>query len=78
MAEKAQPAKHLGRDIGQWASSGFSITESKELRRRLSICHSCDLWDPLAYASTGACKSCNCSTQARLRMETLGCPEGKW
>ena len=59
-------------------SSGFQRTPLVKLQERLDICKGCEFWDAEAFAGTGRCKQCGCSTQAKLRMASSFCPAGKW
>ena len=61
-----------------FVASGFKATPLSDLQKRLDICRACDFWDSEAFAGTGSCKVCGCSTQAKLRMAVSFCPDGKW
>ena len=60
--------------VATWASSGFQTTPQDKFEERLAICRSCDLWVPTAFAGTGKCTKCGCSTMAKLRLPTSSCP----
>jgi hypothetical protein len=62
----------------KWAESGFAKAGNKEFNRRLDICKSCEWWDGEAFANTGRCLKCGCSTKAKLRLKTEKCPIGRW
>jgi hypothetical protein len=70
--------RSASKSFSQWAGSGFKIAPKESYDERLGICKSCDFWDPTAFADTGKCKLCGCSTVAKLRMATEKCPIGKW
>ncbi len=61
-----------------WAKSGFKVSESPEVERRLEICRACEHWDSEAFNRTGRCLKCGCSTWAKIRLATEKCPIGKW
>ena len=76
--EKAEQAKSLGSSLGKWVAAGLPVVEEKKLNQRIAICHACSMWDEKGFGGTGSCKKCGCSTQAKLRMDSEVCPEGKW
>jgi len=61
-----------------WAQSGFKTANQEIFNSRISICKQCPEWDKDAFAGSGRCNKCGCSTQAKLRMATEKCPIGKW
>ena len=71
-------AAALGKSLMNWTTSGFPATPPDELASRMEICKACPEWDAEAFAGTGRCKKCGCSTQAKLRMATEKCPIDKW
>lgn len=73
-----QMASSLAGSMATWAMGGFQVAEESTLAGRLAICHGCEFWDAKGFGGTGRCQKCGCSTQAKLRMATSKCPEGKW
>ena len=71
-------AKTLSQSLIAWGKAGFKKTPPKLLAKRLSICESCEHWDPTKFNNTGRCNKCGCSTWAKLRFKTAKCPIGKW
>jgi len=71
-------AKTVTTATAHWIAAGSPVPTPEQLAERLAICHDCPLWDASAFAGTGRCNKCGCSTQAKLRMATEACPEGKW
>lgn len=63
--------------ISKWASSGFPVSDDKQVADRSVICKSCQWWDGRA-ALGGRCNLCGCVTQAKWRMATESCPIGLW
>jgi hypothetical protein len=74
----AQMATGLAGAAARWAAGGFAIAPPEALAARLEVCRGCELWDAQGFRSTGRCRKCGCSTQAKLRMATSKCPVGKW
>lgn len=66
------------KSMGSWARSGFKTVTEDQLKERLEICSKCEFWDKNAFAKTGRCLKCGCSTQAKLRLATEKCPIDKW
>ena len=64
--------------VAQWGLNGFPVANDNLLEQRLAICGGCEFWDAAGFGGTGKCTKCGCSTQAKLRMATSKCPEGKW
>ena len=79
---KLPPVTTMARSVAtsavKWAKSGFKTVTPEQLQARLDICKGCDLWDGAAFADTGRCKKCGCSTQAKLRLPHEKCPIDKW
>jgi len=73
-----EKAKSLAQATGSWAKGGFKLADESTLAGRMAICKACEFWDHSGFAGTGRCQKCGCSTQAKLRMATSKCPEGKW
>ena len=73
-----QQAKNLTTSVANWVKDGAKVASEEVLKERMDICKKCEFWDAEAFAGTGRCKKCGCSTQAKLRMATEKCPEGKW
>jgi hypothetical protein len=71
-------AKSFTSSTSDWAKSGFKVVDQAMLEDRLSVCKKCEFWDRDAFAGTGKCQKCGCSTQAKLRMATSKCPIDKW
>ena len=71
-------AASFGGSIAKFARSGFATTDAETLATREATCKSCDLWDAAAINGTGRCRTCGCSTWAKLRMASEKCPVGKW
>jgi hypothetical protein len=71
-------ASLLAHSLAPWAINGFKLVDEATLASRLGICKACELWDAAGFVGTGKCQKCGCSTQAKLRMDTSRCPEGKW
>jgi hypothetical protein len=69
---------NLASSMKGWAASGFSLATPEQLESRMAICKGCEFWNESGFAGTGSCKKCGCSTQAKLRMATSKCPDGKW
>ena len=60
-----------------WAKSGFKLADETELKRRKSICNTCNFWYPAARMGLGKCLKCGC-TSLKLKFDTEKCPVGKW
>jgi hypothetical protein len=73
-----EKAASLASSASDWARSGFKVVDQAILEDRLSICQQCEFWDKDAFAGTGKCQKCGCSTKAKLRMATSKCPIDKW
>jgi hypothetical protein len=73
-----EKAKSLAQATGSWAKGGFQVADEATLASRMAICKGCEFWDQSGFVGTGRCQKCGCSTQAKLRMATSKCPEGKW
>jgi len=73
-----QMGANLAGSLGDWAVGGFAIATPEQLETRMAICKGCEFWNESGFAGTGSCQKCGCSTQAKLRMATSKCPEGKW
>ena len=71
-------AKSFFGSVIKFARSGFPVTPLDVLEERLAICGGCEHWDAKAFAGTGQCNVCGCSTQTKLRMSTEACPLQKW
>jgi hypothetical protein len=71
-------ASLLAHSIAPWAINGFKLVDEETLASRMEICKGCEFWDAAGFVGTGRCQKCGCSTQAKLRMATSKCPEGKW
>ena len=71
-------AKTATASLSQWAKNGFRTVLPDQLEGRMTICRSCPKWDADAYAGTGRCQICGCSTAAKLRLSHEKCPEGRW
>lgn len=65
-------------DMLKWASANFALASQEEMDQRLNICRSCEWWNAEAYKGTGRCRKCGCSTWAKIRVKTSGCPIGLW
>ena len=50
------------------------LVEADEYERRRSICSTCPLW----VEASKRCTKCGCKTEAKTRLATEHCPEGKW
>jgi hypothetical protein len=70
----AHQAANLGRALWDWAVAGFAIASEEEQARRLAICGDC----PLRNAEDRRCWRCGCYTDAKVKLRTEHCPEGKW
>lgn len=70
----AKQAGSLSRSLWDWAVSGFSAASEEEQARRLAICEAC----PLRNAEDRRCWKCGCFTDAKVKLKTEHCPEGKW
>lgn len=73
-----QQAASLAGSMATWAKGGFQVADEATLASRMEICKGCEFWDAAGFGGTGRCQRCGCSTQAKLRMATSKCPEGKW
>jgi len=73
-----QKAKSFTESLVEWGLEGMPVATRKMFNERLKICESCEFWDSSAFANTGKCEKCGCSTQAKLRLDTSVCPIGKW
>lgn len=70
--------KSFTEGIYAWARSGFTKASPGQIEERLSICRSCEWWNPEGFRGTGRCRKCGCSTWAKIRMTSSACPIGKW
>ena len=70
--------KSLSKSVGNWIAEDAPITKTEVFNDRIEICKKCEYWAGNAFAKTGKCKICGCSTQLKLRMATEKCPVGKW
>lgn len=60
--------------VGQGLLDGKPILASDEMiTSRLAICKACPYGNGDVF-----CKSCGCITEAKVRLSTSHCPEGKW
>jgi hypothetical protein len=73
-----QQAKNLTTSLTNWVKDGVKVVSEEVLNQRMDICKKCEFWDSEAFAGTGRCSKCGCSTQAKLRMATEKCPIDKW
>lgn len=72
----AQKVGSAASSVATWAANGFPI--SPDFENRLAICQACPSFDSSGFGGTGSCKLCGCSTQAKLRLATSTCPDGRW
>jgi len=70
--------KNLAGSVKDWVAGGFSTATEKQLEARQAICESCEFWTASAFAGTGACRKCGCSTMLKLKLATAKCPIDKW
>lgn len=63
----------LGRAAVRWASAGLPVLEAGAVAARLAVCGGCPQRLP-----GGTCAGCGCNLNAKARMATERCPEGKW
>lgn len=70
--------KNVGKAAVKSAASGFKIVTDAQYEERTNICKSCEFWKKDAFAGTGQCVKCGCSTKAKLKLATEKCPIGKW
>jgi hypothetical protein len=70
--EPCRKAQDLGQNVGSWAKSGFQITPSEILIKRIETCKSCE------YLKKQFCSKCGCIIAIKSRMATAKCPDGKW
>lgn len=71
-------AKDFSTEIIKWAKQGFKVVSPEQYQARFEVCKKCPLWDKDAFAGTGKCKKCGCSTRAKLSLITSKCPIDKW
>ena len=64
-------AKSMVKEASHKAKGGKSVSE-EEYNRRLSICHSCPLYD------NGRCRKCGCFMKLKAKLATASCPKKKW
>ena len=62
----------------RWAKNGFPVANETLVSERQTVCQSCQNWDSNAFAGSGKCKICGCSTKLKLKLKTEKCPLGKW
>jgi hypothetical protein len=72
LEELMRAGASLTNSVTEWAESGFQICKAEELDNRLSICNSCE------FMFENRCLKCGCFLQAKARLATSRCPEGKW
>jgi hypothetical protein len=74
-----EQAKNLTTALSGWVKSGFVKVDEKTFKHRLSICTSCDYWNPKGFGGLGQCKMCGCSI-GKLHLPASRCPlkEPKW
>lgn len=74
----ATQAANLAGSLWAWAVSGFSMATEAESARRISICESCEFFDP----GPRRCKhlGCGCFLDQKVKLKTARCPlpEPKW
>ena len=71
-------AKNAGTAALKSAASGFKMVTAEQYEERTNICKSCEFWNKEAFAGTGQCTKCGCSTKAKLKLATEKCPVDKW
>lgn len=71
-------AKNAGTAALKSAASGFKMVTDEQYEERKNICKSCEFWNKEAFAGTGQCTKCGCSTAAKLKLATEKCPVDKW
>ena len=71
-------AESLLKSSVRWAKGGFSLADETLFSERKAICQTCQNWDLKAFAGSGKCKICGCSTKLKLKLKTEKCPLGKW
>jgi hypothetical protein len=70
----ARQAASLAASLWEWATSGFRTAGDAEQARRRAICEGCPRW----AAAARRCTLCGCYTEAKIRLKTERCPEGRW
>lgn len=76
---KTEMLKSFAKSIAEWRKRGYKIATREQFKARLAICQKCiPHWDSSGYFGTGRCRECGCSTQIKLRLAHISCPEGKW
>jgi hypothetical protein len=71
-------AKNAGKAALKSAASGFKMVTDAQYEERTNICKSCEFWNKEAFAGTGQCTKCGCSTATKLKLATEKCPIDKW
>lgn len=67
-------AKAAGRAIGAFLTGKPVLVETDVRNARLTVCHSCDRFDP----KKNRCSECGCYVNGKTKLATERCPLGKW
>jgi hypothetical protein len=70
--------KSLVRTAKNFAAGGGKLVDEETYQARVSLCTSCEHYDPTGYNNTGKCAICKCSTVAKPKLAVSSCPVGKW
>lgn len=73
-----EKAKNFMASAAAFIKAGLPCVDEAEMRRRLSICDGCEMFDPDGYGGMGKCNECGCNMQVKVTMATEECPKGKW
>lgn len=66
-----QQAWNVSKAATGFVTSGFQIADQAEQERRIAICHTCELYDPVK----DRCLKCGCKISLKTRIASSHCPK---
>jgi hypothetical protein len=80
MPPVAQRAANLAASAVEIAKSRFKRVPDHVRDQRLSVCESCEFWNPKAYMGFGGCThlKCGCSIRTKVLFAASECPIKSW
>jgi hypothetical protein len=74
-----EKASNLVNAVIEWAENDFENVPKHVFNERLTICQTCEFWNPKGWFGLGECTKCGCSA-AKLYLPDQMCPllEPKW
>lgn len=72
--------KTLGKAIYRNLKQGFSFVSDEVQQQRLSVCKGDESRPPCPFYTeeNNTCKKCGCFVEAKTKLASEACPEGKW